>query len=196
MRLNHVAGVLAHHAEDLLVPGGDRLYAKLQEGKSEGKIGKIGVSVYDADQIDQLFSRYEIDVVQLPINVFDQRLIMDGSLSKLSNRGVEVHARSLLLQGVLLIAPENLPKHLQKLQSPLKRLREIAVGLGISPLSLALGFAKFTEQISVALVGVMSVDHLQECISAYSDAKEIDFAELAVTDIELLDPRQWPQIQR
>ncbi|NDI84639.1 aldo/keto reductase [Undibacterium crateris] len=196
MQSGHVTGVLVHHAEDLLVPGGDRLFAQLQGWKAAGKINKIGVSIYDANQLDQLFSRYEFDVVQLPVNVFDQRLIRDGSLQTLANRGVEVHARSLLLQGVLLMQPDDLPRHLQKLQLPLTRLRHFSAERGMSPLSFALGFAKFTKEISVALVGVTSVGHLQECISAYGDAKQFDYSEFAVSEIELLDPRQWPQIQR
>ena len=196
MQPGHVTGVLVHHAEDLLVPGGEHLYSQLQDWKSTGKINKIGVSVYDAHQLDQLFSRYEFDVVQLPVNVFDQRLIRDGSLQMLADRGVEVHARSLLLQGVLLMKPDELPWYLQKLQAPLTRLRHFSAELGMSPLSFALGFAKFTKEISVALVGVTSVAHLQECISAYGDAKQFDYSEFAVSEIELLDPRQWPQIQR
>ena len=196
MQPGHVTGVLVHHAEDLLVPGGEHLYSQLQDWKSTGKINKIGVSVYDAHQLDQLFSRYEFDVVQLPVNVFDQRLIRDGSLQMLADRGVEVHARSLLLQGVLLMKPDELPWYLQKLQAPLTRLRHFSAELGMSPLSFALGFAKFTKEISVALVGVTSVGHLQECISAYGDAKQFDYSEFAVSEIELLDPRQWPQIQR
>ena len=67
-----VYGLLVHHSADLLNPGGDRLYAALRRWKEEGRVKKIGVSVYAREEVDRLFDRYAFDLVQLPLNVFDQ----------------------------------------------------------------------------------------------------------------------------
>lgn len=84
-----------HRADDLFVPGGERLMAALTDLKQQGLVAKIGVSVYNAEQIDQVLDRFAIDLVQLPISVLDQRLLRSGHLRKLKSAGVEVHARSV-----------------------------------------------------------------------------------------------------
>ena len=102
----NVYGLLAHHADDLLVPGGRRVFEEMQRLLEEGLVRKIGVSVYSGQQIDSILELYTPDIVQLPLNLFDQRLLESGHLEKLKRRGVEIHARSVFLQGLLLIEPD------------------------------------------------------------------------------------------
>ena len=75
-----VDALLVHDADDLLVDGGERLWESLERFRREGVAGRIGVSVYDGAQIAAVTAKYPIDVVQLPINALDQRLLADGSL--------------------------------------------------------------------------------------------------------------------
>ena len=44
---------------------------------------------------------YNIDVVQIPYNILDKRVIYSGWYRKLKKIGIEVHARSIFLQGLL-----------------------------------------------------------------------------------------------
>ena len=64
------------------------------------KLVKIGVSVYDKKDINKILLKYKFDIIQLPCNIFDQRLIFDGTLDKLK-KNIELHARSIFLQGVI-----------------------------------------------------------------------------------------------
>ncbi|MFM9434688.1 aryl-alcohol dehydrogenase-like predicted oxidoreductase [Janthinobacterium sp. CG_23.3] len=184
--------LMVHHADDLLVPGGERLFARLLAWREQGLVDKIGVSVYDKEQIERLFARYSFDLVQLPLNVFDQRLLHNGGLAMLAERGVEVHARSLLLQGVLLMSPASLPAHLAALRAPLAALHALARTRGLTPLAAAFGFVKQIKEVAVALVGVLSVAHLGECLDAYRGAPAGDYARFAQDDDSLIDPRRWP----
>ncbi len=67
-------GLLLHHCDDLLAPGGERLWAAMAALKDRGLVAKIGVSVYTKRQIEAVLERFTIDLVQLPLNVLDQRL--------------------------------------------------------------------------------------------------------------------------
>ena len=77
--------------------------------KQQGLVKKIGVSVYNNQQIDYVLDNFSIDLIQLPINILDQRLINDESLVKLKKHNVEIHARSALLQGLLLMSINTIP---------------------------------------------------------------------------------------
>src|SRR6185312_221395 len=91
-------GVLVHHGEALLQSGGEALYGLLEEWKRAGRVQKIGVSAYEGSQLRQLMQRFPLELVQVPVNVFDQRLVRDGTLRALKAAGVEVHVRSVFLQ--------------------------------------------------------------------------------------------------
>lgn len=187
-----VHGLLVHHGGDLLLPGGERLYATLRQWQEKGRVGKIGVSVYDRAEIDALFERFAFDLVQLPLNVFDQRLLRDGTLTTLQRAGVEIHARSVFLQGVLLMETSQLPVHLLELEPYLDAFKAIASERKMSPLVAALAFVKNIPEIAVALVGVISPRQLQECIDAYTLAAPTRFPNCAVANESLVDPRCWP----
>jgi aryl-alcohol dehydrogenase-like predicted oxidoreductase len=184
--------LMVHHAEDLLVPGGENIFLKMQEWKSSGKIKKIGVSVYDRFEIEQLFDRFQFDVVQLPFSVYDQRLLQDGTLTQLRDAKVEIHARSIFLQGVLLMSPVKLPSYLSTLSSHQERYFSYLKSIKVNPLKAAITFVTNRAEISVAIVGVSSNQDFEECVQAASTDLHHDLSGFAITDKQLIDPRSWP----
>ena len=191
LRRNQVDTLMVHHAEDLLVKGGDTIFLKLKEWKAAGQIKKIGVSVYDREQIDRLFERFDFDVVQLPFSVYDQRLLQDGTLARLASVGVEIHARSIFLQGILLMSSTQLPNHLVKFVDHHERYLAYLKSTRVKPLEAAISFVTDCPEISVALVGVSSARDFDECIAAFSRDRILDLADFAVADKGLIDPRSW-----
>ena len=87
--------------------------------KSEGLVKRIGVSVYDAAEIDGVLEIFRPDVVQLPLNIFDQRLIQSGHIKALQSAGIEIHARSAFLQGILLSERSALPDYFKRFDGSL-----------------------------------------------------------------------------
>ena len=87
----------------------------------------------------------------------DQRLLRDGTLAELHEEGVELHARSTFLQGLLLMETDDLPARLAKAKQPLHRYHEARRRLGLTPIEAALGFASSVPGVDVALVGANSV---------------------------------------
>jgi aryl-alcohol dehydrogenase-like predicted oxidoreductase len=187
-----VAGLLVHQADDLLKPGGERLFALLEGWRADGKVGKIGVSVYDRPQIERLFDRYKLDLVQLPLSVFDQRLAMDGTLEMLARAGVEIHARSVFLQGLLLMDESDLPELFSPWRTRVHFFRQTLREAGASPLGAALSFVKQLPQVAIALIGVLSAGHLAQCIAAYDNDIALDWTRFAIDDPMAVDPRRWP----
>lgn len=86
LSVKKIYGLLIHHADNLLIPDGEKLIAQMVNLKKEGLIQKIGVSVYDSSQVDSVLKVFNPDLVQLPLNVFDQRMLESGHLELLKSR--------------------------------------------------------------------------------------------------------------
>ena len=186
-----VYGLLVHHAADLLNPGGEQLYALLQRFKSEGMVKKIGVSVYDEEEVLRLAEKYTFDMTQLPLNVFDQRFVRNGILRQLYASGVEVHVRSAFLQGLLLMHSSALPSHFESLRKHHMAYFAELENAGMSALTGALGYFYSRPEVSTVLVGVESSPQLQECLDAFITCPTISYTRFAVDDPKMLDPRAW-----
>jgi len=195
LRTDHVDALLVHEARDLLVAGGDHLFTALQTLRDKGVVGRLGVSVYDPDTLDQVLARYPIEVVQLPMNVFDQRFAREGRLPDLARRGIEVHVRSVYLQGLLLRPVGEVPKRFAAACGAIARFHAESKNAGLEPATAALAFAVRQSGVSRVVIGVDSVAMLEANLRAWANAKawkgSIDFSSLAVNDPMVIDPRCW-----
>ncbi|MBI5141426.1 MAG: aldo/keto reductase [Nitrospirae bacterium] len=191
MRIASCYGLLIHNADDLLSENGHILFAKIAELKQKGLVEKIGVSVYTAFQIDEILELFQIDIIQLPINVFDQRLLIGGHLSKLKKRGVEIHARSAFLQGLLLMPPENLPTFFDSVREHIKNYHRTIHKHGITAVRAALGFLINIPEIDFIICGVNNHSQLKEICAEAVPAESMDFSRFALTDEFIVNPSTW-----
>ena len=189
-----VYGVLVHNANDLLKPGSDKIFDKLQELKQEKKIEKIGVSIYDHNQLQAILENFDIDLVQLPFNILDRRLIDSGMLSMLKNKGIEVHARSIFLQGLLLMSEKNRPDKFQCWSGLWKIWHEWLNDNQITALEATIRYAISMSEISKVLVGVDTKDQLKEIVIASSGALPSIPDEMFTNDVNLLNPSNWGEL--
>lgn len=186
-----VYGLLVHNADDLLLDGWELLWERLIEQRQLGRVEKIGASIYSAKQIDALLERFTIDLIQLPVSVFDQRLIADGTLAELKLHGIEVHARSAFLQGLLLMPPKEVPSYFEPIRQYLADYHMFLAEQGITPQEAALGFLEARDDIDVIVCGVNNCQQLIELCAAARPLAGIDFSRFALTDDNMLNPSRW-----
>jgi aryl-alcohol dehydrogenase-like predicted oxidoreductase len=194
LRLTKLDAVLFHHVEDIISSTlSSQRFAALSEQKEQGKTSKIGVSLYTPAQLEFCCANYPIDIVQLPLNCLDQRFINTNWLAELADRGIEVHCRSLFLQGLLLMEPTQLPLYFSPFKKYLLHFFDTAKQLRISPLTLALAIGHQHTSITKMVVGCCNTKQLLEIIAAYITAKEIDddLSSLSCTDERLIMPSNW-----
>lgn len=186
-----VYGLLIHHAEDILVPGGGRLLAALRQLKEEGLVEKIGVSVYNSLQVDDVLEKFSPDLIQLPLSVLDQRMLASGHLELLKDKGVEIHVRSVFLQGLLLMPLSAVPAFFDPIRSLLTQWRAVTSAQGLTAAQAALAFVKNLPCVDAVLVGFDSVE--QFCSGADDFAMDIRFdaAGLACNDPNFVNPSLW-----
>jgi aryl-alcohol dehydrogenase-like predicted oxidoreductase len=186
--------LLIHHADNLFLRNGDILWEAMEEIKAAGLVKKIGVSVYSPQQIDKILDRYSPDVIQAPINVLDQRLIKAGYLAILKKQGIEIHSRSVFLQGLLLMPVEEMPDYFNPFKPMLAHYQESIKEKGGYPRRAAVGFVYCLPDIDYIIVGVNSKDHLEEInesVSNIDTLERLDFSEFAIDDERLVNPSLW-----
>ena len=196
LQTNKLDGFLLHRASDLLEPDGGRLLDWLNGLRQRSLVERIGVSIYEASELENLPLK-SLQVVQLPLSVYDQRLIHDGTVDRLRELGIAVHVRSILLQGLLLQSPQHWPNHLTTaFRDHHTRWLDHLHHEGISPLAAALSFIRSHEELEAALVGVVSKKELTQILGAWNQAKGsvLQTTDNWAWDNELdIDPRCWPR---
>lgn len=194
LRQPKLYGLLAHHADDLLGPSGESLWNAMDELRGRGLVEKIGVSVYTGAQLDAVLERFEPTLVQLPLSIVDQRLVASGHLAKLAGRGIEIHARSVFLQGLLLMGPAERPPYFAQFGDELAAFSRFLERHHVTPLEAAFAFMREVREIDAAIVGVTSRAQLEACLDALQRPAEsiTDFSAVACRSESLLNPALWP----
>jgi aryl-alcohol dehydrogenase-like predicted oxidoreductase len=185
-------GLLVHRSENLLGSQGKNLIDVLNRVKSDGLVQKVGVSIYDPAELDEIMHLMRLDLVQAPLNVIDRRLETSGWLSSLHQEGVEVHTRSAFLQGLLLMQRNKIPKKFES-WSPLwdiwaSELEE----KNLSAAAACLSYQLSLPEVDRVVVGVDSVEQLKALIAA-SQIKlpHHDFSFMTSEDQMLINPSNW-----
>ena len=182
-----IYGYLLHNAQDLLGPQGDAIWAALDNLRSAKHVQRIGVSAYSLDEARKIAERYDISLVQLPANILVP-WYKDAGLPA----HIEVHVRSVFLQGFLLSDPDALPARFAPWRRTLMQFRAQATQAGLTPLQACLAPLLASPVIRRVVLGVDSAAQLQDildAVQATSAPPELGpFPD--VTDA-LTDPRNW-----
>ena len=190
--VTHAYGVLVHSATDLEGKAGVELWARLRRLQAKGLFRKIGISAYASDDPVRLARRWKPDLMQLPVSLLDQRLITEGALTRLADLGVEIHLRSIFLQGLLFLPPDRLPAQLASAGKRLADIRLRIAAAGSDPLSAALHFALARPEASAVVVGVTSLHELESLLrAAMQPAPDLDWPDLRLDHPLALDPHRW-----
>lgn len=196
LKKESVYALLVHNAEDLLKPNSKKILETLEELKKSKKIVKLGVSVYDENQLESILNNFEIDIVQLPFNILDKRMIDSGMLKSLYNKGIEVHARSVFLQGLLLMSIKNRPKKFNHWNNLWQIWHQWLNDNQITPLEASIKYAISISEISKVLIGVQSKSELEEIVTASTSSVGLPDipSELYTSDTKLLNPSMWSSL--
>ena len=194
LKVSNLYGVLLHRPQQLMEKGGDRLYFALQKLKDDKIVKKIGVSIYDPSELDALSDRYKFDLVQAPFNVIDRRLIESGWMRKLSEQGVELHVRSVFLQGLLLMSKKDRPAKFDRWNKLWKKWEDWLVASKLTATEACIRYVSSFPEISQVIVGVDSRQQLSEIMAASNGSMPELPSHISSNVLELLNPACWQKI--
>ena len=186
---------LLHNPNDMFSHNGLVVDALIKM-KKEGLISKIGVSTYSPNEVKYFLERKQFDAIQIPISLIDTRLIKNGLLSELETEKKIIFARSIYLQGLILLSKSSIPNHLKPISKYLDKLYRICSTTNLSILELAFLFVRDLKEISSILVGVESKKQLKKNIemlylSPLSDEIRDKILKIGTPTENIIDPSKW-----
>ncbi len=198
-----VDAILLHNVGDMFEYGNK--IAKITEKLIQrGYTDQIGVSIYTQTDLEEMLKYPQYTVTQLPMSIFDQRLIASGATEKLKERGYTVFVRSVFLQGLFFLNPDKIEDPiLAKHAVPnLYRLGEIAKSAGMTIAELAIAFIRDTAGVTSLVLGADTAEQVRENIS-YFETPELskkmlaqlqnEFKEVNIPEIMKVLSRPKPQ---
>jgi aryl-alcohol dehydrogenase-like predicted oxidoreductase len=188
LNIGQVGGLLIHDINEVKDKEFSGLFKQLNELKRQGLVNKIGFSIYTPEQVDFLLDKFDFDLIQVPFNVFDTRLAEGGQLKALKKKNIEIHARSVFLQGVLLNF-NSLSDYFSTWDVQFKQYQRMVREKELSLLEYALNFALNTQELDKILVGVVNVNQLTDIVDACKI--DADLKAFKIDDINLLNPNLW-----
>lgn len=188
-------GVLLHSYDDFRAD--PAAYAALLQARDAGLTEKTGFSLYHPEQAERLLSeKADFSLVQVPYSLLDRRFAR--VFPALKQAGVEIHVRSVFLQGLLLMAPAALPDSLKRAAPKVEAIRAYAAANGWAPAAVCAGFALAEPLVDKVVIGVDGLGALKENLeglAALPDGElpglEAALGGLAETDENLILPQNW-----
>ncbi len=191
LKIKKIDTIFLHNTNDLLSRNGDKYFEDLIRSKKNKLVNKIGITVYSIKEINEIISNFDIDVVQCPFNIFDNRLVESGMYNVLVEKKIEIEVRSIFLQGLLLMNAENIPLQFQSFKKIFKLWFEFLENNQISQLGACINFVKKFKKIKRVIIGVENSSQFVEIIKSFNKNDYIDFPKMSSNQIKLINPNLW-----
>jgi aryl-alcohol dehydrogenase-like predicted oxidoreductase len=194
LKVGWLDGLLLHYPAQMFSGHGCKLPIAMQKTREQGLVKKIGVSIYCPNELSALRDVLDVDLIQSPLNILDRRLIDSGWLNRLTLDGVEVHVRSIFLQGLLLMAEPQRPKKFAQWQSLWTKWDSWLERNNLSALEACLSFVLNVENVSKIVIGVDGVNQMQQILSLPSKPLPELPNFSGLYDEKLINPSVWGQL--
>lgn len=173
----------------------EALLAALQVAKKEGLAKKVGVSVYEPEEVRAGLSNKKVEFMQFPYSIFDQRMLEAG-IFDLPLNGTEIDTRSAFIQGLIIMHDDKIPSFLAKAKPIVKKIDEVCEKYGVNRVALAMSFVKQQKSVSSLVFGVDNMEQLKVDIEFFN--KEIPAAtvseiakEFTGIETDIVMPSLW-----
>jgi len=124
----------------------------------------------------------------IPINILDKRF---KNIWEYKSNGTILIARSVFLQGLLLMEPEKMPDWIPiDVKTMIFAFHFKCEVMNLRPYEAALGWVLGLEDIDYVIVGVNNAEQLRQLLEVKPLRWDYDFS---IQDEMVLDPRKWPQ---
>ncbi len=185
-----IEGLFLHNPLDWEINGMKNFLIQL---KKKNQIKKLGLSIYDEKDIPL---DKNLDLIQIPGNIFNQRLLRSPKLLNFNKNGGTVIIRSIFIQGLIFLDNNSFPKNLITLQKPILELRELVLDNNITIEALAIKTIEKLCPYGKLVIGCNDIMQLEILLKATNTNINNNILEEAINigrkyDSILWDPRNW-----
>ncbi len=187
--------ILLHNPLDIKKEGNNILKEWLLSLKQRSLVKGIGMSIYNSNELQEIDPRF-LDIVELPISLYNQNNIIDGTVKSLKNNGSIIVARSIFLQGLLLTPASEFPNWVnKKIIEKHEKLSHFVNESKISLLDISLAYLKSLENIDTVILGISCLNDLDQIIKSWENNQNLidtNWQEWSIKEKIFTDPRLWP----
>ncbi|MAU58226.1 MAG: hypothetical protein CMC33_01020 [Flavobacteriaceae bacterium] len=193
LKINSFDGYMFHSTK--IFQRNIHIHKDIYELKKRGLIKKIGISVYTNDEINFLINEgFQFDFIQMPFNVLDNENIRKKVIKKMINNNIDIHVRSIFLQGIFYLNYNDFPKKLEPLKKYISSIKEICNTTKYNIDDILLTYPKTKKYIKKIIFGIDNINQLEKNLHTYDKQSDIpvnDIEKINVKEKDLLNPSLW-----
>lgn len=192
LNIKSIDTLLLHTPDDLTGEYRYEIYNALLESKRKQFCKKIGISAYEYDQVLKITEEFKIDVVQFPYSIFNTELDTTGLISYLRKHKIEIHVRSIFLQGLLLMGSQERGSYFKKWDVLFERWESWIIKNDISKIEACVSYVLQNKYIDKIILGIDTKEHLQEILEIFKKSNHKEIPNLfSCEDQKLTNPLNW-----
>ena len=154
------------HSATEMTTYGEIVSKTLADMIKKGYTSMVGASVYQPEELDIMLQNDIYEATQVPMSVFDQKLIHKGYIKRLKEKNIAVFVRSVFLQGVFFLEPEKItdPILLEYAKPYIEMLREYCKTENMSIAEFAISYIRDVEGVTSLVLGADTKEQVMENI--------------------------------
>jgi diketogulonate reductase-like aldo/keto reductase len=187
LNIDKIYCLMFHDINDLKFKNSKLIYEYILKLKKKRKVSKIGISIYQPNELNYIKKNYFFDYIQVPVNLINQSFNFRNT-KFLRMKGTRFLARSILLQGAIF---NN--KFLAKNNILLKKITDLKQNYNENIKQVFLDYVKKQSWLDGIVIGVDNIEQFKEIINILSSKKKILFnsKKFKITKKKIIDPRTW-----
>ena len=189
--------MLMVHAFEYYDANRDVVARTFEEMKRQGLIRRSAISAYSRHDY-RVLAASGFDAAQIPLNVFDWGLIDSGGIRALKDAGMAVFVRSVFLQGLVFMKPEEVDPRMDFCVPPLRKYLELCKEFSLSPALLALSFALSVPGVTGVVLGCQRPEQVEQNCKLIESAVALSEEQMARLheafsgiDARVINPGVW-----
>tara|TARA_A100001035_G_C27781148_1_gene501813 strand:+ start:784 stop:1677 length:894 start_codon:yes stop_codon:yes gene_type:complete len=184
-----------HDPKDLVKEGNIFLKEWLRSLKRRNLVRRLGVSIYSKEELDNIPVDF-LEVVQIPLSIYNQKLLRDGTIANLKKRDSIIYLRSIFMQGLLVSQASSWPGWISMREKEHHiNFSKFAKQNNYKLIELCLDFVKNLKEVEAVILGFTNINELKEVIEFWRGNKKTIFCEYekwSLSSESFIDPRNWP----
>ena len=193
LRIKSLYSLLIHDSKNIN-KNFDKLVLILKKIKSKGLIKNLGVSISNFEDLKKVLKNKNIDIIQVPFNMMDQRINEKSLINMIQKNNVKIHIRSIYLQGLLFKKYQEIKKLFPKNIDYVKKFSKILKLKNIEKLRLFVNFVYFNKLSDQIILGVDNCRQLQK-IARIKRLERVNFPKIPLNfqkkNESLINPHNW-----
>ena len=190
LNLKSLEGFFFHDLNLFLKSDIKKIYKEIEYLKSQNKLKNFCFSLYNPDEL-QYLSEIQFDILQIPINFADRRFCSNKLVEYFKKNNIKIFARSIFLQGLLLMNFSQIPKYFDKWKCSFIEWSNFLNFYNITPIEACILFIKSLDFVDFEIFGVTSLNELVDILNTNSNLKDIQFKKIFSQDDNLVNPSKW-----